>query len=29
MGAAWFAMQSLKVLKDDEVVRLSQSAFKL
>lgn len=27
--SAWFATQSLKVLKDEEVVRLSQSAFKL
>lgn len=27
--SAWFATQSLKVLKDDEVVRLLQSAFKL
>ena len=27
--SAWFATQSLKVLKDDEVVRLMQSAFKL
>ena len=27
--SAWFATQSLKVLKDDEVVRLLQAAFKL
>lgn len=27
--SAWFATQSLKVLKDEEVVRLSQAAFKL
>ena len=27
--SAWFATQSLKVLKDEEVVRLSQSAYKL
>ena len=27
--SSWFATQSLKVLKDDEVVRLLQSAFKL
>ena len=27
--SAWFATQSLKVLKDEEVTRLSQSAFKL
>ena len=27
--SAWFATQSLKVLADDEVVRLMQAAFKL
>ena len=27
--SAWFATQSLKILKDDEIVRLLQSAFKL
>ena len=27
--SAWFATQSLKILKDDEVVRLLQAAFKL
>lgn len=27
--SAWFATQSLKVLRDDEVTRLSQAAFKL
>ena len=27
--SAWFATQSLKVLRDDEVIRLLQSAFKL
>ena len=27
--SAWFATQSLKVLKDDEVVRLLQASFKL
>lgn len=27
--SAWFATQSLKILKEDEVVRLSQAAFKL
>ena len=27
--SAWFATQSLKVLKDDEVVRLSQAAFRM
>ena len=27
--SAWFATQSLKVLKEEEVVRLSQAAFKL
>lgn len=27
--SAWFATQSLKVLKDDEVVRMLQAAFKL
>ena len=27
--SAWFATQSLKVLKDDEVIRLLQAAFKL
>lgn len=27
--SAWFATQSLKVLKDDEIVRLLQAAFKL
>lgn len=27
--SAWFATQSLKVLKDEEVVRLSQAAYKL